>query len=292
MRFLIADKNQLHNRLVKLKLEKWGHEVDIAMTGEEAWQAMERNNYRMIILDWGLEDVETIALCRRIRSLDRARYTYIMFYSEQLDHDSMVAAYEAGADDYLIKPFNPLLLQLRIKTGKRMLNLEDELRGLTSYDQTTGLITYATFRDFFTTFLSGAIRNELSGTVLFLHVTNVTAVGQEHGDIAATKLMVEVANLLAKSTRSSDLVAKIDDDHFCILLPQTPEANISHVVRNLEAGLSGAAVIAGPTRIEPAISAELSSYPVEGLSAEDVLAFTNRKAIGTLTLAQNENQTG
>jgi diguanylate cyclase (GGDEF)-like protein len=292
MRFLIADSNLLFNRLVKLKLEKWGHTVDIAMTGDEAMKALDRSSYRMVIMDWGLEGFDAPALCNRIRNLASVRYTYILFYSERDDHDSMVAAYKAGADDYLIKPFNPLLLQLRISTGKRMLNLEDELRELASYDQTTGLISYATFKDFFTTFLSGAIRHDLSGAVLFLHLANYSNVEQEHGSIAATKLMIEIANLLAKAVRTSDLVAKVDDDHFCILLPQTPEANIGHVLQNIQGGLANATVTAGATRIEPFINAEVAGYPVEGMSAEEVLAPANRKTVGSLSVDQASVRAG
>jgi len=292
MHFLIADRNQLFNRLVKLKLEKWGHTADIAMTGDQAVQELGRNNYRAVIMDWGLEGVDAPDLCRRIRKLARDRYTYIMFYSEHADHDSMVAAYEAGADDYLIKPFNPLLLQLRIKTGKRMLNLEDKLRALTSYDVTTGLISYATFKDFFATFLSGAIRHEMSGTVLFLQVANYADVEQEYGDLAATKLVVEISNMLQKAMRSSDLVAKVTDDQFCILLPQTPQEHIQHVLENLQGHLAGAAVIAGSARITPQINAEIAGYPVAGADADEVLAADNRKSIGALKISDSEIKAG
>jgi len=292
MRFLIADRNQLFNRLVKLKLEKWGHTVDIAMSGDEAWKALDRHSYRAVIMDWGLDDIDAPALCHRIRSLGRPRYTYIMFYSEQNDHDSMVAAYEAGADDYLIKPFNPQLLALRIKTGKRMLNLEDELRELASYDPSTGLISYATFKSFFATFLSGAIRHDMSGTVLFLHLQNFRDVEQEFGGIAASKLMIEIANKLSSTIRSSDLVAKVDDDHFCILLPQTPEANIQRVIQNMGDHLAGASVIAGASTIEPVIEAEIAAYPVEGLSADDILAPENRNSAGSVMIDPSEAQTG
>ncbi len=292
MRFLIVDRNQLFNRLVKLKLEKWGHSADIAMTGEQALQELDRNNYRVAIMDWGLEGIDAPDLCRRIRKLGGPRYTYIMFYSERADHDSMVAAYEAGADDYLIKPFNPLLLNLRIKTGKRMLNLEDELRALASYDVTTGLISYATFLDFFATFLSGAIRHEMSGSVLFLQVANYSDVKQEYGDLAATKLVIEIANLLQKAMRSSDLVAKVEDDQFCILLPQTPQEHIQHVIQNLQGHLAGAAVIAGSARIKPVINVEIAAYPVEGASAEEVLAVSNRKSVGTLEISDSQTKAG
>ncbi len=141
MRILIADRNQLFNRLVSMKLEKWGHQVDIALTGDEAIAFLGVNNYRMVILDWGLEGISEDVFCQKVRQSNGARYTYILFYSERNDHDSIVSAYEAGADDYLFKPFNPQLLLLRIKTGKRMLNLEDELRTLSSYDAITGLIS-------------------------------------------------------------------------------------------------------------------------------------------------------
>jgi len=283
MRILIADRNQLFNRLVSMKLEKWGHHVDIALTGDEAVELLGVNNYRMVILDWGLEGVTEDAFCQKVRQSNGARYTYILFYSERNDHDSIVAAYEAGADDYLFKPFNPQLLLLRIKTGKRMLNLEDELRTLSSYDAITGLISYGTFKRFFQTFLAGAIRHDMSGTVLFFQVSNFASVSRDHGAVAASKLMVEVAQYLPLSLRASDLVAKVDDDQFCALLPQTPEEHIGVVLGNLRERLAAAAVVVGAQRIEPLIDVYLAAYPVENLDAEGVLAESNRKNVGILS---------
>ena len=99
---------------MRLKLEKWGHVVDSAYTGTEAWDLARRSNYRLVILDWSLEGIDGARLCQQIRNLDRGRYTYILFYSERADYDSVMQAFEAGADDYLFKPFNPLILKLRI----------------------------------------------------------------------------------------------------------------------------------------------------------------------------------
>ena len=123
MRILIADNNIMFTRLVRLKLEKWGHTVDTALTGLEAWDMARRINYRVVILDWPLEGIDGGQLCQQIRNLDRSRYTYILFYSSSSDNESVMKAFEAGTDDYLFKPFNPLLLRLRLKTGKRLLNL-------------------------------------------------------------------------------------------------------------------------------------------------------------------------
>lgn len=159
MRVLIADSNVLFCRLVRLKLEKWGHSVDTAYSGTEAWDLARRSSYRMVILDWPLEGTDGGKLCQRIRSLDRDRYTYILFYSERTDHESVMQAFEAGADDYLFKPLNPLILKLRIKTGKRLLNLEDELLSIASFDPQTGLINYETFARFFRTHLAGAVKS-------------------------------------------------------------------------------------------------------------------------------------
>ena len=272
MRVLIADSNVLFSRLVRLKLDKWGHAVDTAHTGAEAWDMARRSSYRVVILDWSLDGIDGARLCQHIRNLDRGRYTYILFYSERSDHESVMKAFEAGADDYLFKPFNPLTLQLRLKTGKRLLNLEDELLSIASFDPLTGLINYETFARFFRTHLAGAVRYGETGTLMIVNLTNFTEVNEDHGYEAATKLMVEISRELPKSLRSADLVAKIDDHSFLLLLPQTPLENADTVAGKLRAEFDKLTVFAGIAEVRAETQIRHIGYPREGVNPDQLLA--------------------
>ncbi|MBT3788834.1 MAG: response regulator [Alphaproteobacteria bacterium] len=283
MRILIADRNQLVNRLVRMKLEKWGHTVDIALTGIDARESLKLNTYRMVIMDWGLEGTDAPDLCRHIRSLDNISYTYVMFFSERTDHDAIMEAFEAGADDFLPKPLNPQLLMLRLKTGERVLTLEDSLREMSSYDASTGLITYNTFRSFFATVMAGARRHDSAGTVLFASLANHNAISEAHGNIAASKMMAEVARVTSETIRTSDMLAKVEDDQFCLLLPQTASANLPIVLVNLNKHLAQASVRAGEVDLRPELDVSYVTYPLEKRTADEVLALENRTSMGRLS---------
>jgi diguanylate cyclase (GGDEF)-like protein len=279
MRILVADANPLIARLLRVKLESWGHTVDVEHTGDRAWALAQERTYRMAIMDWGLEGIDTGRLCRQIRDLNRHRYCFIMFFSEHSDHENLMAAFEAGADDYLLKPLNPQLLKLRIKTGKRVLNLEEELRLLSSYDQVTGLISYRTFVAFFRTYLAVAVRNDLPGSVIFLSVENYRQILETNGHLAATKIMVELSRALPVAMRASDMVAKVDDNSFCVLLPQTPEENLGIVTTNIERATSAISVNAAGQEVRPDIAISVVTYPVEQQSAEEILIESNRRSL-------------
>jgi two-component system, cell cycle response regulator len=282
MRILIADRNQLVNRLVQMKLEKWGHKVDVALTGTDAREALKLNSYRMVIMDWGLEGTDAPDLCRYVRSLDKVSYTYVMFFSDRTGHDDVMEAFEAGADDFMPKPLNPQLLMLRLKTGERVLNLEDELRMMSSYDTNTGLITYTTFRSFFATVVAGAKRHESTGTILFMTLENHDRISEHNGNIAASKMMAEIAGHITTGMRSSDMLAKVSDNQFCLLLPQTPSANLPIILIHLNERLKEAAVRAGEETLKPEIDAAYVIYPVEDRTPEEILEPANRISMGRL----------
>ena len=282
MRILIADRNQLVNRLVRMKLEKWGHDVDIALTGDDAHESLKRNTYRMVIMDWGLEGVDAPELCRYIRSLDKISYTYVMFFSERTDHDGVMEAFEAGADDFMPKPLNPQLLMLRLKTGQRVLDLEDELRLTSSYDTSTGLITYNTFKSFFATVMAGAMRHESTGTVLFINLANHAALSEQYGNIAASKMMVEIARMMSHTVRSSDMLAKVTDNQFCLLLPQTASTNLPVVLTNMNKHLQDVSVRAGEAELLPKIEVSFVTYPLSERTSDEVLDLDNRTWLGNI----------
>ncbi len=181
MKILIVDSDKLVARLMQSKFEKWGHSVVVQSDGLAAYEQIRKEPFRMVILDWDLPGMTGPDICAAIRKLKRDRYTYIVFYTAKSDKDSLMAGLEAGADVYLTKPLNTIELWLRLKNGKRMLNLEDELREGPGADQVTGAVNAASFREFFRVIMAEYRRTESRGVLMYVTVNNFASVFSEFG---------------------------------------------------------------------------------------------------------------
>lgn len=133
MRILIAEDDATSRRLLEVTLARHGHEVVSAYDGDEAWQRLhEKDAPRLAILDWMMPGSDGIEICRRLRREPRSSYVYVLLVTTKTRTEDIVHGLEAGADDYLTKPYDPQELGCRIKTGERLLRLEEALAGKVS----------------------------------------------------------------------------------------------------------------------------------------------------------------
>lgn len=131
MRILVAEDEKMARFALRTSLSAWGHEVVEAADGETALHILQSDNYpRLAILDWAMPGLSGIDVCSRIRSeTGRAQeYIYMIFVTGKQESEDMVAGFDAGVDDYIIKPFEPMELRARITAGARILKLHDQLR--------------------------------------------------------------------------------------------------------------------------------------------------------------------
>ena len=128
MRILIADDNLVLQTVLKAMLERWGYDVVVASDGEEAWRLLEtEDGPRLAILDWLMPALDGIDVCRRVRARNRGRQTYILMLTAKARSEDLDTAMEAGADDYVTKPFRSAELRARLRAGMRILELEEKL---------------------------------------------------------------------------------------------------------------------------------------------------------------------
>jgi DNA-binding response OmpR family regulator len=128
MRVLIAEDDRLSRRLLQANLERAGHEVIETGDGVEAWQVLESESApRLAVLDWMMPHMDGLEVCRRVRGTDRPGYVYIILLTARSRPEDLVSAFEAGADDYVIKPFDARELRWRVEVGARMLELQTDL---------------------------------------------------------------------------------------------------------------------------------------------------------------------
>ena len=128
MRVLMAEDDAVSAKLLETVLTKWGYETVVAHDGKEAWLALQAPDPpQLAVLDWMMPGIDGVEVCRRTRALDRAPRTYIIMLTAMERKEDLVTALDAGADDYLIKPFHHQELRARIQVGVRILELQVEL---------------------------------------------------------------------------------------------------------------------------------------------------------------------
>ncbi|OEU71877.1 MAG: hypothetical protein BA864_11110, partial [Desulfuromonadales bacterium C00003093] len=101
-----------------------GHRVLAAENGIKAWELFQQNDIEMVITDWIMPGMDGLALCKKIRSLANESYTYVIILTAKDQKEDLVEVFNAGADDYIAKPFDPHELNARVKTGARIVELE------------------------------------------------------------------------------------------------------------------------------------------------------------------------
>lgn len=122
MKILIADDELVSRKKLTKLVEGLGYETVVAADGEEAWQIWKKNRTRIVITDWMMPGMEGDELCRKIRAQEGSQYTYIIMVTSRKDTEDIVSGINAGADDYITKPFNKEELAVRIRSGERILS--------------------------------------------------------------------------------------------------------------------------------------------------------------------------
>lgn len=126
MRILIAEDDYVSRLLVKKAVKKIGHDVLEAENGRIAWDLFCEHEPDMVISDWMMPEMDGIELTKKIRGSSKKTYSYIILLTAKDKTTDLVEVFEAGADDYIIKPFKPDELRSRINSGERITKLESE----------------------------------------------------------------------------------------------------------------------------------------------------------------------
>jgi two-component system cell cycle response regulator len=229
MRILIADDSVVSRHLLDATLRRWGYEVVIACDGNEAWRILEADNApKIAILDWMMPGMTGPGVCRKVRAnaKDKDLYTYILLLSSKSQREDLIEGMEAGADDYLTKPFDQHELQVRLRPGVRILELQhelisarEELRDQATKDFLTRIWNRSSILDILGRELQRGMRESRPVGVILADLDHFKSVNDTYGHFAGDAVLREFVRRMSGSIRPYDAIGRYGGEEFLIVLP-------------------------------------------------------------------------
>ncbi len=227
MKILIAEDDLISRRLLKKTLDDLGYEVLSAEDGNKAWDIIQKENVKLVIVDWMMPGLDGIELCRKIRASQTSGYIYFILLSSKENNEDIVAGLDAGADDYVIKPFERAELKVRIRAGERIIHLEKELTDknkvleeLVCTDPLTGIYNRRSFYRAIEQANDRALRYEQVYAMVMCDIDYFKSYNDMYGHLMGDEALKKVAGSIKDSCRNSDEVFRFGGEEIVVLLPE------------------------------------------------------------------------
>jgi two-component system cell cycle response regulator len=227
-KILIADDDKLSRRLLQNTLEKSGYEVVAVGDGVAAGLLLsEPDAPRLALLDWMMPGLNGVDVVRAVRLRTEMPYVHMILLTSRQSKEDIIAGLESGADDYLTKPFDPEELRARLRTGERILRLEDnlvkareEMRFKATHDTLTCLWNRGMIMDILQREVTRARRDggKSGVTIILGDIDHFKEVNDTFGHATGDEVLREVASRLGDSVRSYDAVSRYGGEEFLIVL--------------------------------------------------------------------------
>ncbi len=294
MRILIADDELMSRKLLQKTLERAGYEVTAVENGRlAADQLCPANAPRLALLDWVMPELDGPGVCREVRKRKEQSYVYMILLTSKESKEDVVAGLESGADDYLTKPFDPEELKARLRTGLRILDLEDRLvqareamRFQATHDGLTGLWNRSMIMDLLGRELARSRREQVSTSILMCDLDHFKKVNDTYGHLSGDDVLKETSKRLLASVRSYDFVGRYGGEEFLVVLnncnPAFALARAEEIRKSISQRLvpTTSGLVPLTMSLGLLISQEWGCQPVEELLREADGALYAAKAAG------------
>lgn len=274
---LVVDDSPVSRKLVESALSHKPYTLIFAATGRQAVELFTEHGPALVILDWTLPDLTGEDLCQRIRWSSRNSYTYIMVLTGSLDKESLVKALEAGADNYLTKPFHRRELIARVGAGIRLIELHRRLESknvlleeLALTDALTGLPNRRAVEDWASLQLSSAARHGFSFWIVLADLDHFKQVNDTFGHQAGDAVLKRFSKILKTQLRRDDLCGRLGGEEFLIVLTHTIRENAVAAIERIRTELQ-----VEPVSFHGCTVAVTASFGLAGFEKNQVPASFN-----------------
>jgi two-component system, cell cycle response regulator len=242
MTVLIVDDSAVSRKLVEQALFGQPYSLLFATTGQQAVELYVQHQPSLVIMDWMMPDLNGVEICRRIRSISHNSYAHIIMLTGKTDKASLVQGLQAGADDYLTKPFHEEELIARVAVGFRTVELHRQLEAknktlekLALTDPMTGLANRRAIDEWVERELSSAARHSLSFWVIVADLDRFKHVNDTFGHTAGDEVLKKFSKILKTHTRRSDFCGRLGGEEFLVVMTHATRKDVAKVAERIRA---------------------------------------------------------
>jgi diguanylate cyclase (GGDEF)-like protein len=227
MRILIAEDDFTSRTMLAAIVKKWGYEPVAVPDGEAAWETLRKEDAPpLAILDWNMPGLNGLDVCRRLREISTADPAYVIFLTSRGEKGNIVEGLEAGANDYVIKPYDTEELWARVRVGQRMIEMQtamNEAKNALAYeamhDPLTGSLSR---RAIFESLQKEIFRAMRQGSLLSIGLCDIDhfkQVNDRYGHQAGDDVLCGFVRTIQESLRNYDLIGRYGGEEFLVLAP-------------------------------------------------------------------------
>jgi len=295
VKILIADDSIVSRHLLEATLRKWGYDVLVACDGAEALELLQREDAPgLIILDWMMPGMTGVEVCRRIRERQCEPYTYILLLTSKSQKEDLIEGMEAGADDYITKPFDQNELQVRLRAGTRLLDLQtqllkarEDLREQATHDSLTQIWNRSSILGELGREMARSERELRHLGVVIVDLDHFKQVNDTYGHLAGDAVLREAARRMQSGIRQYDSIGRYGGEEFLILFPGCDESDTFAQADRLRKQLSQTEMSVNDCSVRVTASFGVTStIPGEGWTEEALI----RKADEALYTAKKSGR--
>lgn len=255
MKILIADDDPISVLYLQDMLGEWGYDVTVAADGLRALEILRQDDGPVLaVLDWMMPGMDGIDVCRAIRDSIKDRYVYMIMLTSRVETEFIVAAMNAGADDYIAKPFNAEEMQVRVRAGRRIAELELELRMLASRDALTGIYNRGAIIDILQRELARRGRTQEAVSVIFCDLDHFKQINDTYGHLAGDEVLREVTRRMAATLRPYDSFGRYGGEEMLGVLPNCAVEGALEVAERMRAAVADVIVHTGYGDVRASVS--------------------------------------
>ena len=280
MKILLADDEPIARTMLEHWLAGWGYQVVVAKDGEAALEALKADpEIRLAVVDWVMPKLDGLSVCRALRAGPNEPYIYVLLLTARDNKADIIEGLDAGADDYLSKPCNPLELKVRLRAGKRVVELQEQLvsareslRYEAMHDGLTGLLNRRAVLEQLERELVRSARRGLPVGVLMGDLDHFKRVNDTYGHPAGDAVLKETARRFKACVRAYDCVGRLGGEEFIAVLPECSSIVAYSVAERVGQNLAHQGVVTPAGSVSQTISLGVASTDqMPGATAEQLV---------------------
>ncbi len=233
-------------------VKKWGYDVISASDGTRAWEVLSGPDApRLAILDWMMPGLTGPEVCEKVRGKGGESYIYILLLTGRTQKEDVIEGMTAGADDYVVKPFDQQELRVRLRAGRRIVELQDELLSAreallhqATHDALTGLKNRARIRQVLAERMEAARSTGAPVGVIMLDLDRFKSINDTYGHAVGDAVLIAAASRIQGTLSDSDAIGRDGGEEF-LLVTSRPTETLAELAESVRQAVSAEPVVVG-----------------------------------------------